>query len=130
MAANLEQADVSDADLSRTRIIGTNLTRSTLLRTRMAATRVVRSSLKEANLTAADLTNSSLMRVDVTGANLTDVTLTGARAGHVDWSTAKVPPAETPESLPTPPLWLPMLLVGIGIVILVATLRKKARQRS
>jgi hypothetical protein len=70
------------------------------------------------------------MRVDVTAADLTDVTLTGARAGHVDWSTAKVPPAEMPESLPTPPSWLPLLLLGVGVMILVATLRKKTRQRS
>jgi uncharacterized protein YjbI with pentapeptide repeats len=40
--------------------------------------------LQEAGLTAADLTNSSLMRADVTAADLTDVTLTSARAGHVD----------------------------------------------
>jgi uncharacterized protein YjbI with pentapeptide repeats len=129
MAANLERADLSDADLGRIRMIGTNLKHSKLLRTRLAAARLVRSSLKGADLTAADLTNSSLMRIDVAGADLTDVILSGARAGHVDWSTAKAPPAELPESLPTPPPWLPVLLGGISLVILMAVLRQRARQR-
>jgi hypothetical protein len=66
----------------------------------------------------------------VTEADLTDATLTGAGAGHVDWSTAKVPPAEIPESLPTPPPWLPVLLAGIIVVVVIVMLRRKASHRS
>jgi hypothetical protein len=67
------------------------------------------------------------MRADVTGADFTDVTLTGARAGRVDWGAAKTPPTEIPETLPTPPRWLPVLLAGIVVVILVVILKKKSR---
>jgi hypothetical protein len=127
---NLTKADLSAAELSGARIMGANLANCILRRTKLAAARVVRSNLKESDLTAADLTNSSLMRVDVTGADFTNVILTGARAGRVDWSAAKVPPTELPESLPTPPPWLPVLLAGIIFVILVAILKRKSILRS
>jgi len=61
---------------------------------------------------------------------MTIVNTTGTRAGRVDWSKAKVPPAEIPESLPTPPSWLLVLPVGIVVVILVVIFKKKkAHQR-
>ena len=97
---------------------------------KLAAASIARSSLRDANLTAADLANSSLMRVDVAGADLSGATCSGARAARVDWSAANVPPAKLPESLPAPPPWLPIVLGSFGVVLLVAALKRRVRQRS
>ena len=42
---------------------------------------------------------------------------------------AEVPPAEIPEPVPAPP-WLPALLVGIGILIIVAIVVVTKRRRT
>ena len=68
------------------------------------------------------------MATNVAGADFSDATTTDARAAGVDWSKAKVPPAEIPEPLPTAP-WLPALLAGIGVAfVAVLLLAKKRRQ--
>jgi hypothetical protein len=45
----------------------------------------------------------------------------------VDWSSAKVPPAELPEAM-TPPPWLAPLFMGLVALVVVVILRKKSKK--
>jgi hypothetical protein len=65
--------------------------------------------------------------VHVAGADFGKTKTTGARASDVDWSRAKVPLAEVPEPLPVPP-WLPALVAGIGLLIIVVIVLAKKRR--
>ena len=62
------------------------------------------------------------------GANFEDATTTDAQAVAVDWSKAKVPPAQIPEPLPIPP-WLPAVFAGIVMLLFVVVLIIVARKR-
>jgi hypothetical protein len=46
----------------------------------------------------------------------------------VDWSKAKVPPAQIPEPLPIPP-WLPAVFAGIVMLMLFVVVLIVARKR-
>ena len=82
--------------------------------------------LKEADLTGADLSQSILIGVDVAGADFSDVKTTDARA-VVKWSAAKVQPAELPESMPTPPRWLPLLVLGVVALAVFLWMWRRSR---
>jgi hypothetical protein len=64
--------------------------------------------------------------VGVAGADFSDVKMTGARAA-VDWSSAKVQPAELPEPF-APPRWLPFVFLGI-IALFVFLKMRSAKNR-
>ena len=83
--------------------------------------------LKDGDFTGADLSQSRLVGVDVRGADFSAVDTTGARAA-ADWSAAKVQPAQLPESLPTPPPWLPLLLVGVVALVIFFVMRRRAQR--
>ena len=85
--------------------------------------------MEDADLTEADLSEGSWFGVNVTGADFSDVQTTGARASAVDWSQAKVPPAEIPEPLPMPP-WLPVLIAGVAVVFVAGIILVKGRRRA
>jgi hypothetical protein len=67
--------------------------------------------------------------VNVDGADFSGAKTTDARASGVDWSEAKVPPIEIPAPIPTPP-WLPALLAGIGVLLVVVVVLARKRRKA
>ena len=64
--------------------------------------------------------------MDVTGADFSDVLTTGAHASGIDWSKAKVQPAELPEPIPTPP-WVRFLVAGVVIALVFFIMRRRRK---
>ncbi|MEM1391912.1 MAG: pentapeptide repeat-containing protein [Cyanobacteria bacterium P01_H01_bin.150] len=86
--AQLKQADLSGANLSRVLMVRTNLSRANLNKANLSAARLVGANLSSALLAKADLRNAVLENASLTGADLgeaklNDADLYGARLGRV-----------------------------------------------
>jgi hypothetical protein len=75
-------------------------------------------NLEAADCTGVDLSDSWLLGVNVIGTDFSGANTRGAMAAGVQWSNAKVPPAEIPAA-PTPPPWLVGALVAAAALVLI-----------
>ena len=124
--ADMSEVNLTNAHLDKARIAGTSLRAANLRGATLIAAQVAGVDLQDANLAGADLSQSRLMGVGVKGADFSEVKTTDARAA-VNWAEAKVQPAELPEPL-SPPRWLPLLILGVGITLLLFFLRRRKNQ--
>jgi hypothetical protein len=113
--------------LNGARVAMANFGGAILRGARLRAAKISAANLEGADLTEADLTESSWLAVNVAGADFSDAQTAGARATAVDWSQAKVPPAEIPEPMPIPP-WVPALLAGIAVLFVAVIILAKKRR--
>ncbi|WP_427159816.1 pentapeptide repeat-containing protein [Aliinostoc sp. HNIBRCY26] len=86
--AQMQQANFTDANLSRVLMIGSDLSRATLNRANLANARLVGANLSSSQLVGADLRGAVLENASLTGADLgdakfKDANLYGARLGRV-----------------------------------------------
>ena len=125
---DMREVDLSNAYLDKANIAGADLRETTLRGAHMDAVKMAGVDLREADLTGADLSHSRLVAVDVKGADFSDVKTTEARSA-VEWSAAKVPPAELPEPVISPPRWVVMLAAGvIALAVFGLVWRRIARR--
>lgn len=127
-AGNMAGVDLSGAQLSGALGTVANMGGASLHGAQLRAAKINAANLENADLTEADLTHSRWFGANVAGAEFSGAKTTGARASGVDWSQAKVPPAEIPEPMPVPP-WLPALLTGIGVLFVVVIILAEKRRR-
>jgi hypothetical protein len=95
----------------------------------MRNAKIYMANLENADLSEADLTGSRWFAVNISGADFSDVTTAETHATGVNWSNAKVPPAETPKPIPIPP-WVPALLAGIGLLFVVGIILSWKRRKN
>lgn len=130
LKGDLVEADFKGADLSDSAFLGVDAQDAGFQDACLRNSGWVNANLQNADLNHADLTNARLTRVNVSGADFTGADMTGVRAFHVDWSMAKVPPAELPESLVKFPILAWSVLAGgmlgtLAVVIYALTHKGK-----
>ena len=146
--ASLEDAAVHNTillggDLVKARFVGADFSESALTGVDAEDGSFEKANLRNAVLAngkmintdfhEANLANARLVSLDVTHADFTDADLTGARAYHVNWEQAKVPPTLMPESLVRLTNKAKTILLGGligGLALMVYAMIRKRKQPS
>ena len=118
---------MANTQLNEAVIAAANMSGANFQGAQLQGAKVTATNLDSGDFTGADLTDSKWFGVNVSQADFTDAKTTGIKSGAVDWSGAKVPPTEIPESF-SPPPWLPVLFAGFVLLIVAAILAKIRRQ--
>jgi uncharacterized protein YjbI with pentapeptide repeats len=112
LGGDLVRADFTGADLSDCALVGVDGQEACFEGANLRNAGLVSADLHDANCTGANLTNTRLAGLDVEGADFSGANIIGARALNVDWSKAKVPPAELPAPFLEMPTWAWSVLIG------------------
>ncbi|MDY6873082.1 MAG: pentapeptide repeat-containing protein [Chloroflexota bacterium] len=112
LGGDLVKTDFKDADLSNSGLIGVDAREAKFPGANLRNAAIVSADLEGADFTGANLTNARLASLNVKGADFTGASVAGMRAFNVDWSEAKVPPAELPAPLVELPTWAWSVLIG------------------
>ncbi len=129
LSADLVKADFSSADLSDTALVGADAREAVFAGANLRNAGLVGGDYTDVDFSGANLSNAWLAGIKVKGADFSGVDTTAARAYGIDWSAAKVPPANLPQPFLQLPTWAWAALAGsvagiIGVVIYSLARRK------
>jgi uncharacterized protein YjbI with pentapeptide repeats len=133
LGGDLVKARFVETDLSESALIGVNAEDGSFERANLRNAVFVSSKLVNADFREANLAHARLASLDVTNADFTDADLTGARAYHVNWDQAKVPPTLMPEPLVKLSNRAKSILLGGligGLALMIYAMIRKRKQPS
>jgi len=134
LGGDLVRTSFKGSDLSDCALIGVDAEEADFEGANLRNAGLVSSDLQNASFRNANLENTRLAALDVSGADFTDAKTTGARAYHVNWKDARVPPQLIPAPFIELPKWAWSALIGgfIGVlsILIYALIRRKKQPDS